>query len=108
MVGALFRTLKGGKGNKVTHPASPRAETLERKQERMLPLLELPLNVEARVTRIDISDPKRIHRLASLGILPGATLRLIQKRGAFLARIDRYQVGFDKKVAGAVWVSPIP
>jgi len=59
------------------------------------------------VTRIDASDTERIHRLASLGILPGARLRLERNRGAYLAVIDRYRVAFDGAVAAAVWVAPV-
>jgi len=68
-------------------------------------LADLPLNVEARVIRVETSDPGRLHRLASLGILPGASLRLVQHRGAYLAVLDRYQIAFDRRVAEAVWVT---
>lgn len=74
---------------------------------REIPLTDLPLNVEALVTRIDSSSEERVHRLASLGILPGASLFLIQNRRAFLACLDRYQVAFDESVAKAVWVVPV-
>lgn len=94
----LTRTFRSSIGKK-TPVIQPKIE---------IPLQELPLNVEARVVRIDTSDSGRIHRLASLGILPGARLRLAQNRGAFLALLDRYQVAFDFQVASAVWVEMEP
>lgn len=67
-------------------------------------LIDVPLDREVRVTRIDTTDTRRVNRLASLGILPGATLRLIQNRGAFVAVVERDQVAFDSAVARSVWV----
>ena len=73
--------------------------------DRELSLVDLPVGVDALVSRLDTSDRERLHRLASLGILPGASVRLLRRGSAFLASIDRYQVGFDRAVARAVWVT---
>jgi Fe2+ transport system protein FeoA len=73
-----------------------------------IPLLELPVGVKASVVRIDPSDPQRLDRLASLGVLPGATIRLIRNRGVYLAILDSYQVAFDRAIAEAVWVKISP
>ncbi len=70
-------------------------------------LADLPVGVEARVTRIDGADRGRLHRLASMGILPGARLRLLRAGSAFLASLDGCQVGFDAAVARAVWVAAV-
>ena len=67
-------------------------------------LVDVPLDREVRVRRIDSSDLRSVHRLASLGILPGAHLRLIQNRAAFIAVVDRDQIAFDRQVASVVWV----
>lgn len=68
---------------------------------------EVPLDLEVEVRRIETADVPRVHRLASLGILPGARLRLVQNRSAFVAVVDREQVAFDAQVAAAVWVRGI-
>ncbi|MBI4583649.1 MAG: ferrous iron transport protein A [Planctomycetes bacterium] len=70
-------------------------------------LAQMPLNLEVEVTRVEVSSPARIHRLASLGLLPGARVRLLQNRGAYLAQVDRSQIAFDAAVARAVWVKKI-
>ena len=49
-------------------------------------------------------DEGKVHRLAALGILPGARLRLIQNRAAYIAVIEHDQVAFDVRVARCVWV----
>ena len=67
-------------------------------------LTKIPLDEEVQVIRIDTRDPDKVHRLASLGILPGAQIRLIQNRSAFIAIVERDQVAFDFEVARAVWV----
>ncbi len=67
-------------------------------------LAQVPLDLEVEVTRVEVSNPARIHRLAALGLLPGARLRLLQNRGAYLAQVDRTQIAFDAAVARSVWV----
>ena len=67
-------------------------------------LAELPAGAEGTVAGIDASDPARIHRLASLGILPGARIRLVRSGSVFLAVLDGSQVAFDREVARSIWV----
>jgi Fe2+ transport system protein FeoA len=67
----------------------------------------VPLDLEVEVTRVEVSSAARIHRLAALGLLPGARLRLLKNRGAYLAQVDHSQIAFDASVAGAVWVQKI-
>ena len=69
-----------------------------------LSLIDVPVDCEVEVARLDVTDEGKVHRLAALGILPGARLRLIQKRAAFLAVIEHDQVAFDVRVARCVWV----
>jgi Fe2+ transport system protein FeoA len=91
-------TVRGERRGRSDAPRAPRA--------RELPLAELPLGREALVTRIEVHDPERVNRLASLGILPGSRIALAKRGKVFLASLDRYQVAFDEAVAKAVWVSP--
>ncbi len=93
-----------GEMEKTLSTIKPRVGRAAPRHVEEMSLVDLPLDVEALVVRIDTSSDDRIHRLASLGILPGAKLRLVQNRGAFLALIDRYQIAIDHAVARAVWV----
>ncbi len=77
---------------------------LERLNGSEVSLTEVPLDVRVCVSRIDASDDRKVHRLAALGILPGATIRLVRNRGAFIAVVDRDHVAFDAQVARCVWV----
>jgi len=68
------------------------------------PLLDLPAGIEAVVDGLVSADPDRIHRLASLGILPGARISLVRRGAVFLAQVDGGQVAFDGEVARAIRV----
>jgi len=48
----------------------------------------------------------RIVRLASLGILPGAELRVQQTRPVVLVELDQSVLAMEREVAASVWVTP--
>ena len=70
---------------------------------REIPLAQAPMDTEVVVTRVEVDREDRLHRLAALGLLPGACLRLLQNRGAYLAQVDRAQIAFDSSVAKAIF-----
>lgn len=57
-----------------------------------------------RVSYLRPSDHQRLHQLLSLGIGPGAMLRLHQKTPVLVVEVDGAEIAMDQHVAGDVYV----
>jgi DtxR family transcriptional regulator, Mn-dependent transcriptional regulator len=71
-----------------------------------LPLNELRAGREGRIAYIDTDDRRRLENLSSLGIAPGAVLRLLQKRLAAVVRVGETEVAIDFEIARQIYVQP--
>ena len=70
------------------------------------PLTTLATGTTAAIHRIASSDPGRLVKLSSLGVLPGAEVTLLQRRPAVLLRIGESEIALDPEVAADIWVEP--
>ncbi len=71
------------------------------------PVGALILGHEGRIVFIEHSGAKRLERLFTLGILPGTTVRLVQRNPSVILQAGETTVALDPEVAGGVYVRPI-
>ena len=69
-------------------------------------LTDLAPGGEARVTCLDAAHTNVAAKLASMGILPGAKLRLVRRSPAFVFRIDYAEFAVDRELASVIRVAP--
>lgn len=67
-------------------------------------LENLSLGEEGTVTYITGTEKSRLHRLAGLGLVPGATLRLQQRRPSLVVEVGETVLALDETVAGEIFV----
>ncbi|OGF64544.1 MAG: hypothetical protein A2Y62_06880 [Candidatus Fischerbacteria bacterium RBG_13_37_8] len=72
------------------------------------PLKELETAVDAAVVFITSEAKHSLARLGSLGILPGQTIRLIQKSPSFILKLDNTMLALDDSIAAQIYVKPLP
>lgn len=70
------------------------------------PLSALPAGAVATIHRVVSDDPGRLVRLSSLGLMPGARVRLVQKRPAIVLEIGATTVAIDRELAQAILMEP--
>ena len=59
------------------------------------------------VARIVANDPGRLVKLSSLGLMPGARVRLVQKRPAVVLQIGETVIALDPEVAAAILIESV-
>ncbi len=55
---------------------------------------------------IGTDDRRRLEQLSSLGIVPGAALRILQNRLAAVVRVGETEVAIDFDVARHIYIRP--
>jgi DtxR family Mn-dependent transcriptional regulator len=70
----------------------------------VLPLTELEVGSQAKIVFIAPRSHATLDRLASIGIIPGSTLKLHQKRPAFVIRVGETELAIDEDVARQIYV----
>ena len=71
------------------------------------PLSELRPGQKGRVAYIETDDGRRLEQLSSLGIVPDAVLRLLQKRMAAVVQVGETEVALDFGIARQIYVNPL-
>lgn len=71
------------------------------------PLSRLAIGASARIVYIVPRDPERLVRLSSLGVVPGATLKLQQKSPAVVLRLGETTLAVDPEIAGEIFVKKL-
>ena len=71
------------------------------------PLDRLPVGQEGRIVYIAPREPDRLVRLAHLGVVPGATVRLQQSSPAAVIRIGETTLAVDPAIAGEIYVKRV-
>jgi Fe2+ transport system protein FeoA len=69
-------------------------------------LTRMPVGEHARVTCLDTAHGHVAAKLASMGILPGARLRLVRRSPAYVFRIDYAEFAVDRELAAHIRVEP--
>jgi len=71
------------------------------------PLDRLPAGTEGRIVYIVPRERERLSRLTSLGIVPGAHVRIQQKVPAFVLALGETTLAVDPAIAGEIYVKKI-
>jgi len=70
----------------------------------VMQLKELEVGSTGRIVFIKPSESSRLERLASMGIVPGSTIKLKQKRPSFILEIDETSLAVDSLIADEIYV----
>lgn len=70
-------------------------------------LAELRPHSSAEVVGIASADDARLMKLAALGIVPGSTIHLQQRRPAYVVRVGETLLSLSKEVATDIHIRPI-
>jgi DtxR family Mn-dependent transcriptional regulator len=68
------------------------------------PLEQLPVGRSAKIVYIVPRDPARLTRLSDLGLVPGATVRLQQRRPATVIAFGETTLALDRDIAAEIYV----
>src|ERR1044071_4855789 len=60
-----------------------------------------------KITYLMLKKNPDLHRLLSLGLVPGTQIELIQKVPTFVVEVNESQLAFDKSIAEAIFVHPL-
>jgi len=86
----------------------PRGECCKKFKVEVTPVVtrlsEFEVGAKGRITFIVPSDPSRISKLNSLGIVAGSIIKLIQKTPSFVLSIDETTVALDPEIAKEIYV----
>jgi DtxR family Mn-dependent transcriptional regulator len=70
----------------------------------VVPLTEVPLGAMARIAYINSRGDVRQHRLAGLGVVPGAQVRLHQLKPAVVIALEHSRVAMEEAIARDILV----
>ena len=73
-----------------------------------IPLSRVRSGEKCRVVSVDAARQTRLNRLGVYGIVPGAVLRLNQKRPAFVLQVGETILALDREVADKILVVRLP
>jgi DtxR family Mn-dependent transcriptional regulator len=86
-------------------PSGPCCRSSERAVEPAVqPLDRLPLGRAGRIVYIVPREPEQLVKLSSLGIVPGAIVRLQQSRPAAVIRVGETTLALDASIAAGIYV----
>ena len=72
-----------------------------------MPLSRIKSGESCRVVSIDPRNADRLTRLGIYGVVPGAVLRLNQKRPAFVLTVGETVLALDREIANVIQVTRI-
>jgi len=93
------------------HPAPdrrelPAGEVRLRDVPVVRPLTDLRAGEVAQVVSVSSDTESRLHRLGSLGVVPGSAIELQQKHPSFVVKVDETLLAMDRDVASRIYVVP--
>ena len=69
-----------------------------------VPLTHVPINNVSKVVSITVEESRAEHILASLGLIPGVEIKVIQRTPSFIVEIDETVLALDKDLAERIYV----
>ena len=84
-----------------------RAGRSERQPQGPRPLSKLETGASGTVVRIVSTAPDRVVKLSSLGVMPGVSIRLVQRQPAVVLQIAETTIAIDREVADDILVEPV-
>jgi len=86
----------------------PRGECCDRIRMEVRPLVtclsDADLSVPLRIVFMTPKSVKRLEKLSSLGIVPGCTIRLMQKSPSHVIQVEQTTVAVDKEITDEIYV----
>jgi len=79
---------------------SPDKSSVNKKTHKSL--LQLSPGVDSVITRINTKNPGILKKLMSMGILPGMTVRVIQKTPSIVFKVGNTTLAVDKDIASNI------
>lgn len=67
-------------------------------------LSDFEIGSQGRIVFIIPSEAARINRLSSIGVAPGSTIRLLQKRPSYVIQVDETTIAIDPDIAREILV----
>jgi DtxR family Mn-dependent transcriptional regulator len=73
-------------------------------QQLIAPLSELRPEQSGHIAYIQMNDPRRLHKLMAMGVLPGVPITLLRRSPSFVFEAGYSQFAVDKEIASDVYV----
>ena len=73
----------------------------------VIPLKELTVGCRAKIVFITTPHHQRLNRLVNLGVIPGGTLLLHQKKPSYMLKLGSTDVAIDDAIASEIFVRKI-
>lgn len=70
----------------------------------IMPLPELEVNKNAKISHLETKDPTALQKIISIGALPNADIKLIQKFPSYVFQLGKSQFAIDKDLASCIYV----
>jgi DtxR family Mn-dependent transcriptional regulator len=61
---------------------------------------------KATIAYLDFDRNRELHRLLSLGLVPGTPIEVVQKFPTFVLQVNESQLAFDESIASDIFVTP--
>ncbi len=89
-------------------PIPPGRCCLEKKDKKLLkivaPLAKLEVKDKGHISYLQAKDTSQMHKLISIGALPGISVTLLQKFPSYVFQIGQSQFAIDEELASAIYV----
>ncbi len=86
----------------------PRGECCKKYKVDVQPVVvrlpEFEVGQQGKIVFITPSDASRISRLSSIGVIPGAVIRLVQRRPSVVLQIDETTIAIDPELAREIFI----
>lgn len=74
----------------------------------VMPLTEVGVGETCRIVFMAAGEHRSLDRVATMGVIPGAKVRLRQKRPSTVLEVGHTTLALDSEIASAIYVRPIP
>jgi Fe2+ transport system protein FeoA len=75
--------------------------------DRIEPLSHLRPGQSARVVHIVAREAARLIKLSALGVVPGAIVRVVQRKPAVVLEVGNTTLALDEAITGDIFVAPL-
>ena len=72
--------------------------------EIVLSLAKLKVKDKGHIDYLQAKDASQMHKLMSIGAIPGTAMTLLQRFPSYVFKIGHSQFAIDKELAGAIYV----
>ncbi len=78
---------------------------MTKNKEIIVSLAELDVNDKGHIAYLQTKDTAKMHKLLSIGAIPGVSVTLLQKFPSYVFRIGHSQFAIDKELAQRIYVA---